>query len=138
NGQQFYYSNTTNTKPLNNKTLAHIAGVGSSPVVAYNGSGAYFLDKLEDGVWRLEVMPDAIHIRDPFERASPRKEVTRIQWSSNTMNVTLDELGADFAIKALNAGNSYSSNASSGTFSISPGTYLITKNGRKFSGNAKL
>ena len=73
--QKFYYSNTTQTKPVNSNKLTAIAGVGSSPLVQYDGSGAYFLDKIEDGVWRLEVMPDAIHIRDPFERASPKKKL---------------------------------------------------------------
>src|SRR6185503_19202430 len=120
NGQQFYYSNTTNTKPLNNKTLAHIAGVGSSPVVAYNGSGAYFLDKVEEGAWRLEVMPDAIHIRDPFERASPRKEVTRIQWQKNRMQIMLDELGSGFDLKAINDGNTYNTTSAGTSFLVQP------------------
>ena len=72
--QEFYHSNATNTKPADLSKLQHVAGVGNSSVVTYSGNGAYFLDKLDDGVWRLEVMPDAIHIRDPFERASPKKK----------------------------------------------------------------
>lgn len=72
--EEFYYSNTTTTQPKNISKLKHVAGVGSSPVVFYQGYGAYFLNKVSDGIWRLEVMPDAIQIRDPFEKASPKKK----------------------------------------------------------------
>ncbi|HEY6503213.1 MAG TPA: membrane or secreted protein [Chitinophagaceae bacterium] len=123
--EEFYYSNTTGTKPKNIPKLKHIAGVGSSPVVQYEGSGAYFIDKIQDGVWRLEVMPDAIYIRDPFERASPKKEVTRVEWKKNKMQVLLDELGNDFLVKALNEGNNYSTENGKDGFYISPGLYLI-------------
>jgi hypothetical protein len=124
--EEFYYSNSTSATPVNVNGLLHIAGVGSSPVVKYSGLGAYFLDKLEEGLWRLEVMPDAIHIRDPFERASPGKEVTRIQWQPHTMEVTLPALGADFRIRAVNNGNEYATISVARKFSIRPGTYLLS------------
>jgi hypothetical protein len=130
--QELYYSNSTTTKPADLNKLQHLAGVGNSPVVQYNGSGAYFLDKLDDGVWRLEVMPDAIQIRDPFKRASPKKEVSRIQWQANNMSLMLPNLGASFSIKALNDGNNFSGTSSSNSFQIQPGTYLLTKSGKIF------
>jgi len=130
---KFYYSNSTTTNPVNASTLSKIAGVGNSLVINYNGTGAYFLDKVEDGVWRLEVMPDVIYIRDPFERASPKKEVTSIKWANNKMQVTLGDLGADFSIKGLNDGNNFSANANANSFQITPGTYLLTRNGKSFS-----
>lgn len=132
NGEdEFYYSNTTLSNPKNISKLKHIAGVGGSPVVHYQGSGAYFLDKLEDGVWRLEVMPDAIHIRDPFERASPKKEVTRIQWQSNNMQILLPELGNGFSIRALNDGNNFSASVAGNNFSIEPGSYLLVRQAKE-------
>ncbi len=98
--EEFYYSNSTDTKPKDISKLKHIAGVGSSPIVNYEGTGAYFLDKIQDGVWRLEVMPDAIHIRDPFERASPQKEVTRIEWKNTAYEYfILEILGKVFQLK---------------------------------------
>lgn len=106
--EEFYYSNSTVTNPKNISKLKHIAGVGNSPVVLYEGTGAYFLDKLTDGTWRLEVMPDIIQIRDPFERASPKKEVTRIQWEKNKMKISIGNPGADIA-----------------EFEILPGTYIL-------------
>ena len=56
-GEKFYYSNTTQTRPKDISQLRAIAGCGKSPVVNYEGTGVYWLDRLEEGVWRLEVMP---------------------------------------------------------------------------------
>ena len=68
--KKFIYTNSTNSAPASADKLEEIAGFGNSSVVAYEGAGAYFIDKLESGVWRLEVMPDAIWIHDPFGRNS--------------------------------------------------------------------
>lgn len=127
---KFYYSNNTTTHPIDISALAAVAGVGSSTIVQYEGTGAYFLDKVAEGVWRLELMPDAIAVRDPFERASPSKEVTRIQWQAHSMQIKLPSLGEAFAVKALNDGNNYSATAAAGKFSIVPGTYLLTTAGK--------
>ena len=64
---------STSTQPPAPRKLSELAGYGNSPLVHYPGAGAYFLDRLEPGVWRLEVMPDAIWVRDPFEKPSPEK-----------------------------------------------------------------
>lgn len=63
---EFYHSNHTNTKPIQPKKLKHIAGVGSSPLMTYQGTGAYFLDKMNTNTWRLEIMPSIVQHRDPF------------------------------------------------------------------------
>jgi hypothetical protein len=126
----FYYSNSTEDAPVHPAALTHIAGVGSSPVVHYDGYGAYFLDRLEAGVWRLEVMPDAITVRDPFEKASPAKEVVRIQWETQPMHISLPGLGSLFSIRALDAGNSWSPTVTDGKFGIKPGAYLIVQQGK--------
>ncbi|MBN8578616.1 MAG: membrane or secreted protein [Cytophagales bacterium] len=128
---EFIYSNTTRTKPRQAAKLLKIAGVGSSPVVAYKGSGAYFIDKLESGVYRLEVMPDAISVNDPFERASPKKIVTRLAWNPNEMQINLPDLGSDFAIRPLNAGNSITPEVNGVTFTILPGTYQVIRKGKQ-------
>ncbi|WP_181305528.1 membrane or secreted protein [Rufibacter sp. XAAS-G3-1] len=125
--QEFLYSNSTRTQPVNAAKLKRVAGVGSSPLVSYSGTGAYFLDKLDKGVWRLEVMPDAIPIRDPFAKASPSKEVTRIQWQTQDMQIRLAELGETFTITAVNEGNTYLAAAQGGRFQVQPGTYVLSK-----------
>ncbi|MDB5249065.1 MAG: rane or secreted protein [Segetibacter sp.] len=139
--EEFYYSNSTSTQPVNINNLKHIAGVGNSALVQYKGYGAYFLDQVAQGVWRLELMPDAIHIRDPFEKASPKKEVTRIQWLKQSMQIMLPDLGTDFTISGSNPGNSYSTTSSANTFEISPGTYILkskAKSGFAVDANSKV
>jgi hypothetical protein len=129
NTEEFYYSNSTQTQPLNSNKLTKIAGVGSSPVINYKGTGAYFLDKIKDGVWRLELMPDAIHVRDPFEKASPKKEVTSIVWKAHEMSIYLSNIGDNFKIQGINKANNYSAEAVKSMVTVSPGTYIITAKG---------
>ena len=126
--EEFYYSNSTETKPVNLSKLKHIAGVGSSSIVKYEGTGAYFLDKLPNGVWMLEVYPDAVHIRDPFERASPKKEVTRTVWNFNKMQINLPGLDTQFNVVANTKISPYAAadKVNPGNeFYISPGVYLL-------------
>jgi hypothetical protein len=78
-------------------------------------------------------MPDAIHTRDPFERASPKKEVTRIQWRENNMQLMLPDLSSGFSIKGLNEGNNFSGTSTNNNFQILPGTYLLARRGKTFS-----
>ena len=124
--EEFYYSNQTVTKPVDAGKLKHIAGVGNSSVVHYSGSGAYFLDKISDGVWRLELMPDAVRTNDPFGKASPRREVTRIEWAAHAMEILLPDLGSGFHISGLNDKNELKVQAAGTGFIITPGTYLIS------------
>ncbi|MEO7982577.1 MAG: membrane or secreted protein [Bacteroidota bacterium] len=126
--EEFYYSNSTDTKPTDISKLKHIAGVGSSPLVQYNGTGAYFLDKIGDGAWRLEVMPDIIQIRDPFEKASPKKEVTRIQWQNNKMKISIPGLGTHLVRRGSEGHyGPFLQSEIAAEFSILPGTYIISE-----------
>lgn len=126
----FLYSNHTQTEPLDPAALNQIAGTGNSPVVQYDGTGAYFLDKLEDGIWRLEVMPDVIHVRDPFERPAFDKHVSVIEWHERNMSISIPDLGEQFSLKGLNEGNDLNSETGSRSFTVTPGAYLLVKEGR--------
>ncbi|MCC3156719.1 glycoside hydrolase family 5 protein [Hymenobacter sp. 15J16-1T3B] len=128
--EEFYYTNNTRTAPKKPAKLQHLAGVGSSPVVTYAGTGAYFLDRLAPGVWRLEVMPDAVPLRDPFETASLRKVVTSIQWNEQPLRLQLPDLGAEFSLRGVNKGNSAQQQAQGGALAVRPGTYLLTARGK--------
>ncbi|MET4076211.1 membrane or secreted protein [Hymenobacter sp. UYCo722] len=127
---EFYYTANTSTAPQQPAKLAHLAGVGSSKVVRYGGTGAYFLDKLAPGVWRLEVLPDAIAIRDPFEKASPDKMVTQILWNEQPLRVSLAELGLSFSLRGLNEGNAAQATATDGQATVRPGVYLLAAPGK--------
>jgi hypothetical protein len=122
----FYYSNTTHSRPRSPSTLKHIAGVGSSAIASYQGNGAYFLDLLPDGNWRLEVMPDVAKISDPFATASVDKAVNKIVWNEHPLRLDLPGLQADFLITGLNKGNAFQQRASGNTIQLKPGTYLVS------------
>jgi hypothetical protein len=122
----FYYSNTTTTNPASAAALKHIAGVGKSPLINYGGSGAYFMDKLPDGNWRLEVMPDVQNISDPFAAASADKEVNKVIWNEHPINIRLPNLNAGFYIQGINKGNQLQAKAISSSFLVKPGTYLLS------------
>ncbi|MCW9706064.1 hypothetical protein [Fodinibius salsisoli] len=131
--EAFMYSNDTESSPEDEASLRRIAGVGSSPVVTYLGTGAYLLDKLADGVWRLEVMPDAIEIRDPFSGTGFDEPASVIEWNEYQMEIALSDLGDLFTIEGLNIGNERVTTASGGSFTISPGAYLLTRRGENSS-----
>ena len=124
---EFYYTNNTRSQPVQPTQLRHVAGVGSSPLLHYQGSGAYFLDQVQPGVWRLEVMPDAVQIRDPFETASLKKTVTHISWNEQPLQLALPDLGQAFQVQGINTGNPAQAQATNGQFAVRPGTYLLTK-----------
>ena len=125
--RKFIYTNNTRSTPPAPDRLEEIAGFGNSPVVAYEGAGAYFIDKLESGVWRLEVMPDAIWIHDPFGRNSLTRQVAAINWRTWPMSIHLPDLGENFSVRAINDNNAFSTTVEGTSFRISPGTYLLTR-----------
>src|SRR3989442_1412884 len=122
----FLYTSSTDAKPPDPGSLQRIAGHGSSPIVTYEGSGIYFLDKVRPGVWRLEVYPDAVPIRDPFEPPSPDKIVTRAISRAWPMTITLPDLGPSFSAQPITAGNSQTVRATAGRFTVTPGVYVLS------------
>jgi hypothetical protein len=126
----FYYSNTTGSRPPHPERLKRIVGFGSSPVVDYEGVGLYFLDKLETGVWRLEVYPDSLQIDDPFARPSRDRLVFRLISREWPMHIRLPDLGQSFTVRPLDSGNTFSSRARDGVTPIVPGAYLLVSGSR--------
>ena len=126
--KKFLYTNNTKTVPPDVKALEEISGFGNSPVVRYDGMGAYFLDRIQDGVWRLEVMPDAIWIDNVFGWNNLKKEVAVVNWSSWNMNIALPDLGDNFTIRPLKKEDD-EWNVKGTSFEISPGVYLLTRPG---------
>jgi hypothetical protein len=130
----FAYAVSTNTAPPNPAALSRVAGVGKSRVVAYEGTGAYFLDRLADGVWRLEVYPDAVPVEDPFSRGGLDRAVTRLYWREHDLRLTLANLGADFSALPLNAGNAHQPIVQDGRLRVVPGVYLLARRGASVAG----
>ena len=128
--EEFYYSNPTTTTPKNINALKNIAGVGTSAVVQYEGLGAYFIDKIEEGAWRLEIMPDALFIHDAFEKASLKKEVTRVFWQENLMKLNLPGISHGCRVIPVNEGNNFQPVMTDSGFFVRPGVYLLLAAGK--------
>jgi len=118
----FLYSNNTRSKPPRPERLQRIVGCGSSPVVSYDGTGAYFLDRISPGNWRLEVYPDAVWVTDPFAATHVGREVARLYSRKRSMRVLLPDLGERFVIYPRRT-------AKGGSFTVMPGVYLLHRAG---------
>ncbi|MBR1406598.1 MAG: cellulase family glycosylhydrolase [Bacteroidales bacterium] len=127
--QKYFYSNSNDILPKDAAALTAVAGVGSSPVVQYEGTGAYFLDKVSDGIWRLEVMPDQVLLSDPFAKASPHKEVNTILWNDWKMSVSLPDLGEAYSLRQIDGSGTRQGTADGTAVTVSPGTYLLARQG---------
>jgi len=125
--REFMYSNNTQTNPPKPRMLEHIVGCGSSPVVSYEGTGSYFLDKLQTGLWRLEVYPDAVWVNDPFGKHRLDREVSRVLWRNWPMEINLLDLGRTFTVEPRDKGNNFNTETKNGTFTIRPGVYLLKR-----------
>lgn len=127
--REFLHSNATRTPPPAPDQLERIAGCASSPLVRYEGTGAYFLERLAAGAWRLEVYPDAVWVNDPYGAHSLSREVARLFWREWPMEISLPDLGKDFSVAPLNEGNTFASQAKGGRFPVRPGVYLLKRAG---------
>jgi hypothetical protein len=123
----FLYCNDTKTVPPAPSELERVAGCGSSPVVQYEGTGAYFLDRQVSGVWFLEVFPDAIWVADPFGPPSLEREVSRLYGRERAMTVRLPDLGETFVFERMSGGPSSKSRAAVGRMVVTPGTYILAR-----------
>jgi hypothetical protein len=125
----------THTSPRSPKSLTRIAGVGSSPLVSYEGTGAYFLDKIRDGVWRLELYPDEVLVADPFDQPQPGKVVSRLLHRRWPMQIRLPDLGAAFCAAPLNVpggpqgptAQAMAARAVAARFDAEPGVWLLSR-----------
>ncbi len=132
-GKKFIYTNHNQVEPKNLGNLTHLSGYGNSLVVEYEGTGAYFLDKIKQGIWRLEVMPDAFNIADPFGDNSLNKIISVIDWKTRKMTLNLPDFERKFSVIGINQENNFKDEAEAGSFSIRPGTYLLSAKGKNFS-----
>jgi len=125
----FLYAGSTRSVPPDPAALRRIAGYGSSPTVTYGGEGIYFMDRVRAGLWRLEVYPDAVPVRDPFELPRPDKIVTRAIRRPWPMTVALPDLGRGFAVQSVTPGSGAPTRAEDGRFVVMPGVYLLSAAG---------
>lgn len=120
-GTHYYNTNASAEAPRDFGALTAVKGVGNSPLVATDGTGAYLLDRLADGMWRLELMPDVYLSRDPFAKTSLSRSVAVIIEAPVTMTVTLPGLPANFRFTGRTQGR-----ADGGKAVFMPGVYLLS------------
>ncbi len=125
----FLNAGSTRSTPPDPSALTRVAGYGSSPVVAYQGTGTYWLDRVRAGVWRLEVYPDAVPVHDPFEPPNANKIVTRAISRAWPMTIALPDLGTAFTVQPVAAGNAHAEQAAGGRFTVTPGVYVLSAHG---------
>ncbi|MFT5141924.1 MAG: hypothetical protein ACI80V_003423 [Rhodothermales bacterium] len=123
----FFYSGSTTTTPPNAQALRHVAGTGASSVIRYDGSGSYFLDRIEPGAWRLEVYPDVVQVEDPFSRPSMSRQAVHVLWQDRVMAIDLPDLGMSFGILPVNDGNKHAPAVRDGMFTVRPGIYVLAR-----------
>ncbi|HZV70625.1 MAG TPA: cellulase family glycosylhydrolase [Saprospiraceae bacterium] len=124
--EKFIYTNHTNTKPPAPEKLELIAGYGNSSLVEYEGTGAYFFDKLGEGMWKLELMPDAIVIDNLFGRNSLDKTRAIVTYNRRKMKINLPGLEGGYSVESLDWRDSILYRETwNGEVGLKPGTYLI-------------
>lgn len=120
-------SNTTATPPPRPQALTRVWGCGSSPVVSYEGSGAYFLDRVSPGVWRLQLYPDVFTVADAYSGSTETK--VRVISGRHAMTLHLPDLGDTFTVRPFDgqaAGDRLTQGKQS-AFEVPPGDYLLTR-----------
>lgn len=113
------------------EALRHIMGHGSSSIVSYDGTGTYLLDRIEPGIWRLEIYPDVLWLNDPFGTPSPDRDVAEIQANRRNMQISLPELGKDYLYEACTLNDGQSGIATDGKISVRPGVWILRHPGKK-------
>jgi hypothetical protein len=126
--KKFIYTNHTTSTPKSFSIVEEISGFGNSPTIKYEGKGAYFLDKIKNGIWRLEVLPDAIWIDNVFGWNNLQKQVAVINWREWPMQINLPDLGVNFTASMVNK-TPKEIEVKDRTISVTPGIYILTKAG---------
>ncbi len=122
---RFFYTNNTISTPTKTDNINEIAGFGNSPLIKYDGTGAYFIDRIEMGIWRLEIMPDAFLTADPYGPPGPGRQTAAVVNNIRNITINLKDLGNNFLIKGINTNNVFSGKAYGGSFTVSPGVYIL-------------
>ena len=127
---RYLHSNATRTPPPDAAALERVWGCGTSPVAAYGGTGAYFLDRAGAGVWRLQVYPDVFTVADPYTGSAEQK--VRTLPGGHVMTLRLPDLGERFSVRPFDgqAAGARVAEARDGAFEAAPGDYLLTRENR--------
>ena len=129
--KEFMYTGDTSSVPPAPKKLEKVVGVGRSSVVCSSGTGAYFLRRIENGRWRLELFPSVMKVANPFSG----KEGAKFVKSPCEMElaVHLPDLGEGFVVRMPDERRAVG-RAVDGRVLIAPGKYDLVR--RDISGDS--
>ena len=120
---RYYYTSDPVAPPPAPAALRHVWGCGTSSVAGSTGNGAYFLDKVADGVWRLQLYPSVFTVNDPYSGRNIPKEVVLPE--NPTIMLALPDLGAAWTATRLDDGCGVT--AAAGRAALRPGDYAVTR-----------
>ena len=118
-----YYTATPKTPVADAGKLRRVWGCGSSSVVSSDGTGAYFFDRVDDGLWRMQVYPNILPVADPYTGKPGKK--TLVLPGKVAFRVALPDLGPGFSVR--NSGGDTVATASGGGFAVLPGDYVLSR-----------
>ena len=111
---------------LSSGKLRRVWGCGASPIVASTGNGCYFFDKVEDGLWRLQLYPSVMPCADPYTGLPGQKTV--ILGEHPELTVRLPDLGGNFTVwPQPSTLNPQPLTAHCGRVTLAPGDYILAR-----------
>ena|GEM_PF-304460 len=124
-GEWFAHTGNTVASPRDRASLRHVYGTGSSPVVRYEGTGAYFFDRMGEGLWSLDLFPDVVALADPHAPGKLDREVGRLISRRQRMAVNLPGLEGGFLVVDATSGRTVARLHGDAEFEIEPGNYWL-------------
>lgn len=118
----YIYTSDPLSPPPAPERLRRIWGVGDSRVAAASGNGAYFLDKAAGGLWRLQLYPNVLTLRDPY--CGERSLKNAVIRETRSVRIDLDDLGKSFRVRTAADGEIVCT-AKNSKVSLFPGDYVL-------------
>jgi hypothetical protein len=128
--QSFFYSRSFDAAPLPiSPHLREIAGCGRSPLVGYEGSGAYFLRVAGDHI-ELVIRPDVSYPRPLWQRPGRPPWTPTCELDSQTghpFSLHLSGWEGKLQVQRLDNGPADSRQTTAGSLQLTPGRYRISR-----------
>lgn len=103
--------------------LRRVWGVGASAVAASSGNGCYFLDRVRNGVWRLQLYPSVKQCADPYTGIDEIKVAVLADMLK--LKLSIPDLGSGFTAWHSTDGKRCAV-ARGGEMPLAPGDYILT------------
>ena len=123
----YAFAGSTIVPPKRPGEVRRVMGCGKSPFVSSSGSGAFFMDRLEEGMWKLTLLPDVERLANPY--AAGKSVKRRLLGRLVTMSFSVPDIVNGFSVLDGN-GKVVARSDAEGKVSIVPGTYRLRATGR--------